>query len=398
VNSIEQVTKCPICDSSRLIHCIELIGIPIFCNVLFATREEALRALKGDLKLDVCCHCGHAFNSVFDAKLVNYTEEYDCSLHYSGSFQTFAQQLARELVARYNLYKKTVVEIGCGKGNFIRLLCSLGNNRGIGFDPSYESSEFDCEQVGEFEIIKDYFSDSYTDLEADFICCRHALEHIEHPVEFLSSIRKAVNTNKDTALYFEVPNVLYTFKELAIWDLIYEHCGYFCKQSAEMAFQKSGFSVTRVKASFGDQYLGIEAVPVSYDQDASQTIRLPQEFNSYLSYARTFHSRFNAKLDEWKLRLDIYKQNNKKVVVWGSGSKGVMFLNILNVAENVDYIVDINPNKQNKFTAGTGHQVVSPKFLKIHQPDVVIIMNSVYKNEIINLLEELDTRAEVIVA
>ena len=34
---------------------------------------------------------------------------------------------------------KDIIEIGCGKGEFLLLLCEMGNNRGTGFDPGFVS-------------------------------------------------------------------------------------------------------------------------------------------------------------------------------------------------------------------------------------------------------------------
>jgi hypothetical protein len=68
--------------------------------------------------------------------------------------------------------------------------------------------------------------------------------------------------------------------------------------------------------------------------------------------------------------------------VWGSGSKGVAFLTALKLNGSIEYVVDINPFRQGKFMAGTGQEIVGPKFLEQYQPDVAIAMNPIYQNEI----------------
>ncbi|WP_250658149.1 class I SAM-dependent methyltransferase [Alkalimarinus coralli] len=407
---ISQATteKCPVCDSSDLSRCAEIKGIPVFCNVLLSERPKALGAKKGDLRLELCGQCGHVHNSAFEPDLVKYTDDYDCSLHYSTSFQSFAEQLAEQLVTRYRLNNKTVIEIACGKGDFISLLCTLGNNKGIGFDPSYKASDSTQQPSSNFEIIKDYFSPKYGDLDADFICCRHAIEHVANPVAFLETIRRAINGKTGVALYFEVPDMNYTFNEVAIWDLIYEHCGYFCKTSCEEAFTKSGFKMNRIATVFGNQYLAIEVEPEqafekNSHQSASDGVLVSGsasvfDLDRYLESASHFNISYRSKLGDWSKRLSDFKDENLKVVVWGCGSKGVTFLNILNVDDEVSYVVDINPNKCGKFTAGTGHEVVSPDFLKHYQPHIVIVMNPLYKNEIQRDISKLNIKPEVITA
>lgn len=65
-------------------------------------------------------------------------------------------------------------------------------------------------------------------------------------------------------------------------------------------------------------------------------------------------------------------------------AKGGAFLNLLDAqAQYVDAVIDINPAKQGKFIAGTGHKIVSPEYLRKIQEDVVIIaMNENYLGEI----------------
>jgi hypothetical protein len=45
-------------------------------------------------------------------------------------------------------------------------------------------------------------------------------------------------------------------------------------------------------------------------------------------------------------------------------------------------VVDINPRKHGMYVPGSGQQIVPPEFLKEYRPDAVIVMNSIYRNEI----------------
>jgi len=84
----------------------------------------------------------------------------------------------------------------------------------------------------------------------------------------------------------------------------------------------------------------------------------------------------------WHQKLSRLDQLGRRVVVWGAGTKGVMFLNTVKASEQVRYIVDINPRKQAMYIAGTGQQIVPPEFLQSYRPDVVLVMNPIYQDEI----------------
>ncbi len=392
--SVPNQKQCPVCDSQETALCTRLDDVPIYCNVLYPTREAAVAAPKGDISLMFCRSCGHLYNGAFDPQQVDYSLEYENSLHYSGRFQEYADSLAEDLVERYDLHDKTIVEIACGKGDFLAQLCQLGGNRGIGFDPSYEPGRQSDEALHNVTIVQDYYSDEYADIEADLICCRHALEHIETPQNFLNIVRSAIGDNKGAALYFEVPNSLYTLRDLGIWDIIYEHCGYFCESSLARAFANSGFSVNRSSETFGKQFLSIEAAPDAADGKSDKT---QFDIAAVTAYADAFEKEYLEKVALWKDRLKEFKREQRQVVVWGAGSKGVTFLNILKAQGEIASIVDLNPHKQGKYVPGTGHQVVSPEFLKDSQPDTVIVMNPIYADEIADSLKLMNLPAEIVI-
>ena len=70
------------------------------------------------------------------------------------------------------------------------------------------------------------------------------------------------------------------------------------------------------------------------------------------------------------------------MALWGSGSKGVTFLNLLDPGPVVQSVVDINPHKHGRFVAGTGHRVVAPEALIPDPPEMVVMTNPLYALEI----------------
>ncbi len=69
-------------------------------------------------------------------------------------------------------------------------------------------------------------------------------------------------------------------------------------------------------------------------------------------------------------------------MLWGSGSKAVAYLTGLAVGTEVEAVIDINPHKAGKYLAGTGHRIEAPEALVDIRPDVVLVMNPVYRDEI----------------
>lgn len=385
--------QCPVCYSQDLIDCVEIKDVPIYCNVLLETQNQALAVKRGQIKLVFCSHCGHLFNAAFDPQKIDYNIDYENSLHYSQKFQDYAKLLANQLIEKYKLHGKSVIEIACGKGEFLALLCELGIGHGIGFDPSYEPGRLNGCSSNKLTFINDYYSDKYINYKADLVCCRHALEHIQWPRDFLKLVRKAVSINK-SAVFFEVPNAMFTIKDMGVWDIIYEHCGYFSNSSLTKVFTSSGYEVSQVKSVFGDQFLYIEASSVKSSSNKQITDFFDVDNISVLVQA--FSKKYDEKVSVWKTRLAEFNRRGDRTIIWGAGSKGVTFLNSLHAHEEVDYVVDINPQKWKKFVPGSGHKVVAPDFLKISKPDNIIVMNPMYAEEVRSMVKDMDIDASII--
>lgn len=374
----------------------ELLNVPTYCNLLWSDQQAARNCPKGDIKLVFHSDTGLITNVVFDPNQLRYDQDYENSLHYSPRFQKYAQTLAANLVKRHHLYNKQIIEIGCGKGDFLVSLCQLGHNQGIGFDPSYVSRPEHESMADQIQFIQDYYSEVYTHYPADFICCRHTLEHIIHPGNLLRPLRQTIGDRLNTQIFFEVPNALHTFRHLAVWDIIYEHCCYFVAPSLAYAFTQNGFQVQKVDEVFNGQFLYIEAQPVADPTPLTNEHR--RAIAPIKRDLANFTTGFEAKIHVWKETVSQMVTQGQRVVIWGAGSKGVTFLNVLQYPSLIDYVVDINPRKQDKYIAGTGQQIVSPEFLRDYQPDGVIVMNSIYKNEIRQMTTALGLSPEFICA
>ena len=392
-------TYCPVCCGRDVSVFLEIPQLPVFCNQLCHSREDALSAPVASIRLGFCSGCGHVYNVDFDPSLVEYSPEYENSLHFSPRFRTYAEDLAAALTARYTLDGKTIVEIGCGRGDFLKALCRQGTNRGLGFDPSYpgESGSWDPE-TGVTIFRQPYAEALITDNPA-LTCCRHCLEHIAQPRTFVQNLHTVLRTQPDGgSVFFEVPNALFILRDGSVWDIIYEHCGYFTAASLRRLFETSGFVVTDVAEAFGGQFLTLHA-----DATTTPYSNTCQQFHHDIDgHIENFRNSFHNRISEWIERMDMLGYNQKRIVAWGSGSKANTFLNLVNASVNadsrIDYVVDINPHKQGRYVAGSGQSIVSPEFLKQYHPDIILVLNAIYQKEIRAMTEQLGINATIVCA
>jgi SAM-dependent methyltransferase len=368
-------TICSVCEGARVVRFLRIQDAPLSCNHLCSSRDAALSEATGVICLAFCPDCGHVFNIEYDSSRLEYRPGYENSLRGSERFDKYDDALTAALLERYDLHGRVIVEVGCGRGQFLRALCENGGNSGIGFDPSYSGEEKEAHSMSGIVIHPEIYGAQNRDLRADFICSRHTLEHIEDPRGFLSNIRNG-GTRTGIPVFFEVPNGLSTLRDGGIWDIIYEHCSYFTPSSLARAFCETGYMPVELAETFDGQFLTIYAIT-----DASKPAITRASTLELQSLVGSFAETYQSRLKDWSSGLLRLGSERRRVVVWGAGAKGKTFLNLLRPAA-IEYVVDINPRKHGKYVVGTGQQIMPPEFLREYIPDEIICMNPNYLEEI----------------
>jgi SAM-dependent methyltransferase len=383
-------TICPACNATGCEIFYEVSAVPTNSCLLIDRREDALRFPTGDIRMCFCDRCGFIFNGAWEPGRTIYSEAYEETQGYSPTFNAFSRQLAESLIARHDLHGRDVLEIGCGKGEFLALLCQLGPNRGVGYDPSFVPARLDPEVADRVRCIQDFFTEDTVVSGGDFICCKMTLEHIRDVGSFVRAARRAAEDHK-AVTFFQIPNADYILDDCAFWDIYYEHISYFTPGSLARLFRLAGFEVMDVWTGYDDQYLMIEARPGAPNAqaiDREDVTALKRRVDGFAERARRVRA-------AWLERLRAGAADGRKTVLWGSGSKAVSFLTTLGIGPEVDCVVDINPHRWGRYLPVTGHRIVSPAELVKLQPDRVVIMNPIYWNEIARDLDRLGCRTEL---
>jgi SAM-dependent methyltransferase len=371
-------TICPNCGLSGGCHPFyEVLSVPTNSCLLVEDRVRALDFPTGDIVLALCSGCGFIFNSAWDSERTVYSDQYEETQGFSPTFNKFNRAIAEELVSSYGIRGKTVLEIGCGKGEFLSLICELGGNCGIGYDPSFVPARQRSEQ--DIRFVREFFTENTNEIAPDFLCCKMTLEHIGPTNQFIRSVR-SVAKRKDSVIFFQVPDVGRILEEGAFWDVYYEHCSYFSAASLRHLFNGTGFAVQRIWTGYDAQYLMIVTSPA--EREAEVTFGDADDVAAIIRMSGAFAATAARSRAAWLRRLRNWAAAGQRTVLWGSGSKAVAFLTTLGVHDEIEHVVDINPYRIGKYLPGTGQRIVAPTFLRDYRPDNVVIMNPVYRDEV----------------
>jgi SAM-dependent methyltransferase len=305
---------------------------------------------------------------------VVYDQSYSNTQVYAPSFDRYLKQLVQRLVEKHAVQHCRLLEIGCGDGRFLERLAACGDNQGWGFDPSYRGPATRCE--GRLQFVAAAYDERFKQMRADVVICRHVLEHLAHPLDFLRQLRRSVQHTHPTRFFFEMPNGEWILQTRAFWDIYYEHCTYFSPSSLALAFHLAGFQVKEIQRVFAGQYLWLEA-----EASVSPSLlafAVPADLESQLQqFQRADHHLRQAWISTPQ-RLTI----QGSVAVLGAAGKGVTFTHLVDPhCMLIACVVEVNPHKQGTFLPGTGHPIVGYADLPAFGVTSAILLNPNYRED-----------------
>ncbi|MFC1952761.1 class I SAM-dependent methyltransferase [Chloroflexota bacterium] len=375
--------KCPCCQSEIIKEVVySKKNCPVLNNVVYGTEKEARNCTVGNVELVLCPVCGFVFNCDFKEKLISYNEDYDGVRTYSKTYQSFLGELVGIFSTQVS-QKTRILEIGCGKGEFLTRLCLISGAMGFGYDITYQGEANYLENLSFF---KKNFDPSESKEKYDIVILRHVLEHITNPNDFLKRIYSGKILSPGAKLWIEVPDFKWTMKNGVFYDITYEHCNYFTEQSLLYLLSTIGYKVKTLKNVFGGQYILAKAIFTQDKPAGEKQINSPSSILGLMKGLMEKRETYNNLINK-----------AKEICIWGASGKGVIFLSELTdeILDHIKFVIDVNPRKQGKFLPGSGKRVEPPEALKrVTGPVDILIMNEIYEKEIKNQLIEMGVNAQ----
>lgn len=306
-------------------------------------------------------------NASFDAQRIQYDTDYQNNQSLSASFEAHMRKVLHILKARYPQGSK-LVEVGCGKGDFLEMLQADGSFKVSGYDGAYE---------GNNPVIEKRFLSASDRLDADLVVLRHVLEHIKRPHQFL---RLLSGIFRSADIYIEVPDFGWIEKNQAFFDITYEHVNYFTPLSLSNLFR----TVKDQGLLFGDQYQFVIAAFEDANLDEYERAYEAEQDWQSLDFAALFPG-FQVAISDLEA-----SSTDRSVYIWGAATKGVMFCHHLQrlrptAFARIQAAIDINPMKANRYMPSVHLPILDVDTFcdQASGNELVVIMNPNYRDEIV---------------
>ena len=315
--------------------------------------------------LEVCQCAGCGLVQLTNAPVPYYREVIRAAA-VSAEMTAFRLRQFGDFVRKYGLTRKKVIEIGCGRGEFLSLM-QQHDVDAYGIEYSPESVKIAV--ANGLRVSQGYIDHPSCRLHGAPFDAFFILNFLEHMPDQNSALDGICNNLTDGAVgLVEVPNFDMIVHHDLFSEFIGDHLFYFTRDTLIAALQSHGFEI-------------LECTVVWYDYIISVVVR---------KRARLDLSRFQARRMELKTEMEAYllRFAGGKVAIWGAGHQAFAVIALTGIADRIRYVVDSAPFKQGKYTPATHIPIVSPDTLESDPVDAVIIMAASYSDEVARIIRE----------
>jgi len=317
------------------------------------------------------------------------------------------EKYADEMISKFNLKKNSfILDIGSNDGTCLKAFKSRGM-RVLGVDPADNIAEVANDNG--IETICDFFNkDLAKKIKKKYgipnlITSHNVLAHVD---DFSGVIQSVSNLmGKETIFVFEVGYFKEVFKNLWFDTIYHEHLDYHTVKPLKLFFEKLNmilFDVEVKDVQGGSIRNYVQLAESQYKIESSVDKLISQELLVGLhdtKKLKTFQSRIEKIKKELSETLLSLKKNKKSIVGYGAPTKSTTLLNFFEIDSNfIDYIVDDNPLKQEKFSPLLHIPIKSSESLFSNQhPDYIIILAWNFADSIIDKIRTMNFKGKYII-
>lgn len=328
----------------------------------FPSEKELSRDGRVDFNVLECPSCGLV---QVDSAPVHYFRDVVRASAYSPAMRQFRLKQFARWVGAYGLSGKRILEVGCGRGEFLELL-GLSGVEATGLEHNAESVE-NCRAAG-LRVVCGYPSaacDPLTGAPYDGFISLSFLEHAADLRDFLLGVRRVLSPGAIGLV--EVPNFDMIYRSGLSAEFMTDHLWYFSESTLRRTLEFSGFDV-------------LECSVIWHNYIISAVVR-PREALSPAGFAET-RTRLAVDLERF-----FSEKPSGKAALWGAGHQALAVIAMYGLERYVRCVVDSAPFKQDKFTPGTHLPVLSPTVLRADQTltSVLVAVGS-YSDEVVKTL------------
>ena len=388
--------NCRFCGN-QLSHVFTDLGETPLANSFLSLEMLDKKEINFSLKAMICSKCFLVQVDEFE-KPQNIFNDYAYFSSYSTSWLEHVKIFAEKMIKKFNLSDNDqVIEIASNDGYLLKKFKSH-KIPVLGIEPAANVAKI-AEDSG-MKTIVDFFGSNTAQkivdsgIRAKLLIAFNVLPHVPDLNDFILGMKKIMDKNGVIVVQFSA--YLLDVIQKCEFDMVYhEHFSYFSLFTLKKIFESNNleiFDVQEISVHGGSLRLFLKSADnkkIKIENSVKNQLRKEEEFG--ITKIETY-LKFQDKVDKVKEKIQDFfinaEKKGKKIVCYGAAAKGNTVLNFCEISKNnIEYVVDISPHKQEKFMPGTHIPIHSPEKIKDTKPDYIVILAWNLKDEIIKQMD-----------
>jgi len=380
--------ECRSCDNTNLKRVVSL-GYQPLANNLLNKKDEKHELYP--LEMNYCPKCHNCQLSVaVDPKKMfsNYLYTSSTSLSFRNHFIEASKNYARQLKLKPN--KSYIIDIGSNDGVALKPFKEAGFKKILGIEPAKNLAKLaNKNKIKTFNGFLENKNLKKIKGNADLILASNVFAHSDKLKEMAECMFKLLG--KNGTIIIEVQYLLNTLQDLTFDNIYHEHYNYWSLTSLVNFFNRFNstiYKVERINTHGGSIRIYIKKGKKTKIENNVKTLLKVEEsygLKKYKTY-QDFNEKINKLKDNVTKNINKLKKNNKKIVGFGAPAKATTALNFFGISDQIDYVVEDNKLKHNKFIPGVLIPIKAKKTLKDKDALILVLAwnfyNDIKKNNV----------------
>lgn len=341
--------------------------------------KEGCKKDKGiELGLYQCSHCGLV---QLDCEPVSYYKDVIRAGGYSTTMTELRRREYRHLIDTYHLEGRRFLEVGCGRGEFLKVLAEFPV-KAYGMEHQPELAR-EAKKAGLFvwEEFPDRPDQRFGDGEEPFdvFLSFNFLEHQPEPDVMLQAIWH--NLSENGMGLVTVPALEYILEQGSYYELLCDHIACYSLGTLKGLLENNGFAVLEEKIINRDTIEAVVRKKAVWPTDV-------EEFSEKMIYFDSLAEGYQVINQEIDELLEVLKEKGETLAVWGAGHQGFTLAATTSLRTAARYMIDSAPFKQGRYAPASHLPIVAPEYFFQEPVDAVLIVAPGYSDEIAGIIRK----------
>ena len=357
---------CRSCGNSKLKRVVSL-GYQPLANNLINKKNEKCELYP--LELNYCDNCHNCQLSV----AVDPKKMFSNYLYTSSTSEVFRKhfiEASKKYIKSYNLKPKKsyIIDIGSNDGVALKPFKELGYKNILGVEPAKNLAKLaNKNKIKTFNGFLDKKNIKKIKKNADLILASNVFAHSDNLKEMTECMIQLLS--KNGVIIIEVQYLLNTLKDLTFDNIYHEHYNYWSLTSLInflKQFKIKIFKVEKIPTHGGSIRVYIKkGNNIKIEKNVKEMIKDEEDFGikDFKIYQKFAENVYKIRKNVIQ-NLDNLKKNGKKIIGYGAPAKATTALNFFGVRDQIDFIVEDNKLKHNKFIPGVNIPIYSKKKIR----------------------------------